>query len=120
MNISGITSALGQIEATLQTATTPTSASSATPSAASGIQSPSLPSGAGNVSFSDLLSNAIGEVENARNSAAQSVDQFLSGSGDDLHSVILASQRADLEFQMFMQVRNKVVSAYQEIMKIQM
>jgi flagellar hook-basal body complex protein FliE len=59
-------------------------------------------------------------VENAHSNAAQSVQQFLSGSGDDLHSTILATQRADLEFQMFMQVRNKVVSAYQEIMKLQM
>jgi flagellar hook-basal body complex protein FliE len=48
------------------------------------------------------------------------VERFLSGEGEDLHSTILASQRADLEFQMFMQVRNKVVSAYQEIMKMQM
>ena len=48
------------------------------------------------------------------------MEQFLSGEGEDLHSTILASQRADLEFQMFMQVRNKVVSAYQEVMKMQM
>jgi len=44
----------------------------------------------------------------------------MSGEGDDLHSTILASQRAELEFQMFMQVRNKVVSAYQEVMKMQL
>ena len=50
----------------------------------------------------------------------QSVENFLSGNGDDLHSTILSVQRADLEFQMFMQVRNKVVSAYQEVMKMQM
>ena len=36
-----------------------------------------------------------------------------------MHSVILASQRAELEFDMFLQVRNKVVSAYQEIMRMQ-
>ena len=44
----------------------------------------------------------------------------MSGEGVDLHSTILASQRAELEFQMFMQVRNKVVSAYQEVMKMQL
>jgi flagellar hook-basal body complex protein FliE len=74
----------------------------------------------GGSSFKNILSNAIGEVEGARSDAAKSVEQFLSGSGQDLHSTILASQRADLEFQMFMQVRNKVVSAYQEIMKMPM
>jgi len=76
--------------------------------------------GDGGTSFKDILSSAVGEVENSRSSAAKSVEQFLSGDGGDLHSTILATQRADLEFQMFMQVRNKVVSAYQEIMKMPM
>ena len=71
-------------------------------------------------SFQDVLKNAISQVESSRSAADKSVQQFLSGEGEDLHSTILASQRADLEFQMFMQVRNKVVSAYQEIMKMQM
>ncbi len=66
------------------------------------------------------MSSAINQVESAHNSAQQSVEKFLSGDGDDLHSTILATQRADLEFQMFMQVRNKVVSAYQEVMKMQL
>ena len=74
----------------------------------------------GGSSFKSILSNAIGEVEGARGDAAKSVEQFLSGTGEDLHSTILATQRAELEFQMFMQVRNKVVSAYQEIMKMPM
>ena len=74
----------------------------------------------GTSSFKDIFSSAIGEVENSRSNASKSVEQFLSGDGDDLHSTILATQRADLEFQMFMQVRNKVVSAYQEIMKMPM
>ena len=76
--------------------------------------------GTGTSSFRDVLNSAIGEVENSRSSASQSVEQFLSGDGGDLHSTILATQRAELEFQMFMQVRNKVVSAYQEIMKMPM
>ncbi len=71
-------------------------------------------------SFKNILNNAIGEVEGSRSDAAKSVEQFLSGNGEDLHSTILATQRAELEFQMFMQVRNKVVSAYQEIMKMPM
>jgi flagellar hook-basal body complex protein FliE len=71
-------------------------------------------------SFQNVLNSAIQEVENSRASANQVVEHFLAGEGEDLHSTILASQRADLEFQMFMQVRNKVVSAYQEIMKMQM
>jgi len=71
-------------------------------------------------SFHDVLSSAINQVEGSRSEANQSVERFLSGEGEDLHSTILASQRADLEFQMFMQVRNKIVSAYQEVMKMPM
>jgi flagellar hook-basal body complex protein FliE len=82
------------------------------------VAAPSV-SDSGN-SFKNILSSAIGEVENARGDAAKSVEQFLSGNGEDLHSTILATQRAELEFQMLKQVRNKVVSAYQEIMKMQM
>jgi flagellar hook-basal body complex protein FliE len=82
------------------------------------LSAPSVSDG-GN-SFKNILNNAIGEVEGSRSDAAKSVEQFLSGNGEDLHSTILATQRAELEFQMFMQVRNKVVSAYQEIMKMPM
>ena len=74
----------------------------------------------GGNSFKNILNSAMGEVESSRSDAAKSVEQFLSGNGEDLHSTILATQRAELEFQMFMQVRNKVVSAYQEIMKMPM
>jgi flagellar hook-basal body complex protein FliE len=82
------------------------------------VAAPSV--GDGGTSFKDILNSAVGEVENSRSSAAKSVEQFLSGDGQDLHSTVLATQRAELEFQMFMQVRNKVVSAYQEIMKMPM
>jgi flagellar hook-basal body complex protein FliE len=74
----------------------------------------------GGISFKDALGSAIQGVESAHNNANQAVQSFLAGEGGDLHSTILASQRADLEFQMFLQVRNKVVSAYQEVMRMQM
>jgi flagellar hook-basal body complex protein FliE len=81
---------------------------------------PTPVAGSAGTSFHDILGSAINQVESSRISAARSVDQFLSGEGDDLHSTILAGQRAELEFQMFLQVRNKVVSAYQEVMKMQL
>lgn len=85
------------------------------------LESPSADSAQASATpFKDVLSGAIQEVESSQANANQSVQKFLSGEGDDLHSTILATQRADLEFQMFLQVRNKVVSAYQEIMKMQM
>jgi len=70
--------------------------------------------------FQDVFTSAVGQVETMRQQASASVEKFLSGEGEDLHTVALATQRADLSFEMFQQVRNKVVSAYQEIMKMQM
>jgi flagellar hook-basal body complex protein FliE len=75
------------------------------------------PSGSG---FQDIFSGAIGQAESMQQKASSTVEKFLSGDGEDLHTVALATQEADLTFEMFQQVRNKVVSAYQEVMKMQM
>ena len=66
-----------------------------------------------------MLSTAIQTVESAGSNASASVERFLSGEGEELHTTILATQKAELSFEMFLQVRNKVVSAYQEIMRMQ-
>jgi len=69
--------------------------------------------------FSTMLSNAIGGVERLNSDAGKSVERFLAGDGEEVHTVALASQRAELAFEMFLQVRNKVVSAYQSVMQMQ-
>jgi flagellar hook-basal body complex protein FliE len=69
--------------------------------------------------FQDVFSTAVNQVESMGQDASHSIERFLSGEGEDIHTVALASQRADLAFEMFQQVRNKVVGAYQEIMKMQ-
>jgi flagellar hook-basal body complex protein FliE len=66
-----------------------------------------------------MLSNAIGGVERQRSDAGKSVERFLAGDGEEVHTVALATQRAELSFEMFLQVRNKVVSAYQSVMQMQ-
>ncbi len=70
--------------------------------------------------FQDVLTNAIQEVEAFGQNASASVQRFLAGEGEELHSTIMATQQAELSFELFQQVRNKVVSAYQEIMRMQM
>ncbi len=70
--------------------------------------------------FQNVLEGAIARVEGLRQDAGASVQRFLSGDGEELHSTILATQRAELAFDLFLQVRSKVVSAYQEIMRMQM
>ncbi|HEY1241597.1 MAG TPA: flagellar hook-basal body complex protein FliE [Bryobacteraceae bacterium] len=69
--------------------------------------------------FQEALSAAIRGVEASGKNAATAVERFLSGEGEELHTTIMAAQRAELAFDMFLQARNKVVSAYQEIMRMQ-
>src|SRR5947209_2439707 len=70
--------------------------------------------------FRDLLANSIAAVEQQGNTAKAAVENFLTGESEDLHTAALAGQRAEVSLQLFMQVRNKVVSAYQEVMRMQM
>ncbi len=69
--------------------------------------------------FSSVLKNAIERVETFQHDANQKVQSFLGGENEDLHTVILGTQRAELAFELFQQVRNKVVQAYQEVMRTQ-
>src|SRR5437016_4424762 len=70
--------------------------------------------------FQEAFASAIRSVESSGQQATASVERFLSGEGEELHTTIMATQRAELSFQMFLQARNKVVSAYQEIMRMPM
>jgi flagellar hook-basal body complex protein FliE len=84
------------------------------------IELPSLSSPAPSSEFRDLLSSTISTVNQQQNDAETATNQFLNGDSIELHSVALAGQRADLSMDLFLQVRTKVLSAYQEIMKMQM
>ena len=81
---------------------------------------PALESRAPAGGFQDVFASAVRNVEAFGANASASVEQFLSGEGGELHSTILATQKAELSFDLFLQMRNKVVSAYQEIMRMQM
>jgi flagellar hook-basal body complex protein FliE len=72
------------------------------------------------VSFNDVLRESIVRVENSAAQASAMVENFISGDTQDLHTVALAAQKAGLELDMFLQVRNKLVQAYQEVMRMQL
>jgi flagellar hook-basal body complex protein FliE len=74
---------------------------------------------AGGASFQSALNDAVQMVENFSQNASSSINSFLSGEGEELHDVALKTQEAELSFDMFLQVRNKIVSAYQEVMRMQ-
>jgi flagellar hook-basal body complex protein FliE len=65
-----------------------------------------------------LLKSAINQVNDLESGSQNELQKFLNNDSD-LHSVMIALEKADISFQMMMQVRNKIVSAYQEIMKTQ-
>lgn len=68
--------------------------------------------------FRALLEQSVRSVATREADAAHAVEQFLSGDQEDTHKTMLAVQRAGLAFEMFVQVRNKVVQAYQEVMRM--
>ena len=73
----------------------------------------------GSGGFGDVLKNAISQVSNLQGSAEQQVGTLLSGGNADMSKVMISVEKADVAFQLMMQVRNKIVSAYQDIEKMQ-
>ena len=69
--------------------------------------------------FGDVLKNAISNVNQLSGGADQQVSSLLQGGKGDMSSVMVAVEKADVAFQLMMQVRNKIVSAYQDIEKMQ-
>ena len=70
--------------------------------------------------FSDILKQALQEVDAAQHSADQEVRNLMTGESTDMHTAILAVQKADVSFQMMMAVRGKLIDAYRTVMQMQM
>jgi flagellar hook-basal body complex protein FliE len=81
---------------------------------------PSVQSPAGGGAFQSVFADAVSKVESFQQNAQATADRFLSGEGEELHHVAITAQQADLSFQLFMQVRNKIVTAYQQVMQMQL
>jgi flagellar hook-basal body complex protein FliE len=69
--------------------------------------------------FRDVLHSAIDDIQQLEGQAETKVAGVIDGNGADVHSAMIAVEKADLSFQLMMQVRNKIVSAYQEISRMQ-
>lgn len=69
--------------------------------------------------FGSILAQSIADVQSTSALAQESVDRFLRGENQELHDVAIAGQKAELTMEMFLQSRNKLVQAYQEIMRMQ-
>jgi len=65
--------------------------------------------------FGQMLKDAVSQVDQSQAAAQAKIGDVMKGNGSDLHSAMIAVEKADLSFQMMLQVRNKIVAAYQEI-----
>ncbi len=72
-------------------------------------------------SFGEMLKDAISEVNQLTTEADTAIQrQIASGETTDLHATIVALEKAEISFQLMMQIRNKIVKAYEEIMRMPM
>ena len=71
------------------------------------------------LNFGNVLKDAVHNVDQVNDNAAAQVGNLLQGGNGDINSVMIAVEKADVSFQLMMQVRNKIVSAYQDIEKMQ-
>lgn len=69
--------------------------------------------------FSKLFQSVVQQTGDLDAKASQAVTGLLNGSGVEIHQAMIATQKADMAFEMALQVRNKAVGAYQQMMNMQ-
>jgi flagellar hook-basal body complex protein FliE len=74
---------------------------------------------AGGASFGQVLKDALTQVNSLQREADAAIQDLASGGTATLHDTMLAIQKAELSFKLMMQVRNKIVEAYQEVLRMQ-
>ena len=70
-------------------------------------------------SFGEIIQQSIAEVNQLQGEADDAVQKLQTGDNKDIHGTLIALEKADISFQLLMQIRNKVIAAYQEIMRMQ-
>jgi len=70
-------------------------------------------------SFADQLKNAVAEVNDLQTRRTEMVDQMVTGGTAEVHDVMIAAKEAQLAFELLLEVRNKLLESYQEIMRMQ-
>lgn len=73
----------------------------------------------GGLDFAQVLKNSIEQVNQTQQQAEKMTENFAAGDGNNLHEVMIDLQKANVSFQEMVQVRNKLVTAYHDIMNIQ-
>ena len=69
--------------------------------------------------FADLITDAVGQVNQLEEQANTAVTGLMTGSGVDVHQAMIATEKASMAFELALAVRNKAVQAYQSVMGMQ-
>ncbi len=83
---------------------------------------PLLPAGqakTGGTEFSSLLAGAVDDLKAKKSEADKQLSAWMNGESVDLHQVATSIQKAELSFELAIEVRNKMMQAYQEVMRMQ-
>ena len=89
------------------------------PTPSLGLPATPATGGVGQSSFQDLLLESLREVNNMQQDAEKAVEQLSTGEDVNMAEVMTAVQKADISFRLMLQMRNKLVQAYNEIRQIQ-
>ena len=73
----------------------------------------------GATSFADTLTESLDKVNDLQKEADKAIEEFATGKTRNIHETMIAVNKADIAFRLTMQVRNKIVEAYQEVMRTQ-
>lgn len=83
------------------------------------IQNLERPKVTGSHSFSETLKSFYSQVNDQISEANQKTGEFATGKHHDLHEIMIATEKADISFRLLLQIRNKLLEGYQEIMRMQ-
>jgi flagellar hook-basal body complex protein FliE len=72
-----------------------------------------------NKSFSEIIKSSIAEVDKLQKESDRSVFNLATGEENDIHKTMITMEKAAISFQLMMAVRNKIISAYETIMRMQ-
>lgn len=75
--------------------------------------------GKGGPTFADMLNDKLSEANNLIQDANVAAEELIAGRSKDIHGAMISLEKADVSFRMLMQVRNKMIDAYREIMRMQ-
>jgi flagellar hook-basal body complex protein FliE len=84
----------------------------------SDVREKKVPEVKGN-SFGKILKTSLSEINQLQKDADLAIQELAAGNEKDIHQTMIALEKAEISFQFMMQVRNKIIAAYQEVMRMQ-